>query len=313
MNKRVIKYRAYKALIESDLSSEQKTFLVEAGFLEKVARFFGLLPDKDSMPQDLQTIFSNEDYGKQIALSKRNIDREIENIKKVVKSAGGSEQSVYDILNLTLKDSEIPPKEVSNPPDPKRPPEIKAKKKEEVPESTSLDKLKRKDPKALTNILVTAVAKLAGQDVEKARTEADEKNVDVVKALKAFAQQISNKVGVPADKCKKIIDRLINNDFLISGKLEESRIFSGKDAQFLIERWSKLAKLSVLTEAPGDEDKKDDPKVEGDPALRKKYEKVLADYDRYDILYDDKEEINAAQILDILKTIDETGVIQVDK
>jgi len=297
MNKSVIKYKLYQTLLESDLTSEQKTALLEASFLQKVADFFGA--GTDVLTKDLKALFANNKLARRAATAKKNIAKEIDELKSIAKDAGVSDEAVYDMLNLTLKDKGVSPAEVASPP------------KAEQSGGTSGDssggvkpgKPIESTPEAVPT-LAKAAGEAAGQDPEKAAEQAAEKKVDAPKATEVLAKAISGVSKVDAGKVSKILGFLIKNNHMVA---EGRRIMSvdikkaiveitrRQNDKIMLERWNSMSGIKQILNEDVDEGKK------------KKFEDVLEDIRKAF----KPEELSDDDILNVVIALDDLDSIQI--
>jgi hypothetical protein len=286
----------YQTLLETDLSSEQKTALVEAGFLQKVADFFGA--GKDVLTKDLKALFANNKLARRAATAKKNISKEIDELKAIAKDAGVSDEAVYDMLNLTLKSKDVSPQEVASMPKPDNT-GGGSKTQTGISPGKPVD---IKSPEAVPT-LAKAAGEAAGQDPQKAADQAEEKKVDAPKATEVLAKAISNSSKVDAGKVAKILGFLIKNNHMIA---EGRRVMSTdiKKAiievekrnreNSLLERWNSMSGLSLINE-------------EVDEVKKKKFEDVLDDVRKAF----KAEEMSDDEILNVIIALDDLNSIQI--
>lgn len=246
MNNSALKYRAYKALLESDLTDEQKNRLVEAGIFQKIADFFGA--GKDVLTTDLKKIFSNNKYNRRAATAKKNIEKEIDELKAIAKDAGVSEEAVYDMLNLTLKAKDVSPEEVASPPksgtgggdsssggsqqlQPGK--AVKAN----VGDASSKPAAETPAGALVTNMLANA----SGADPQKAIDQAKEKDVPFQKAYKNLINKVAEESEEEVVTVKKVLDWLLDNEKIVP----TTKVAFGESARrgddLIFERWRRLA------------------------------------------------------------------------
>jgi hypothetical protein len=247
MNNSAIKYRAYKALLESDLTDEQKNRLVEAGIFQKIADFFGA--GKDVLTTDLKKIFSNNKYNRRAATAKKNIEKEIDELKSIAKDAGVSEEAVYDMLNLTLKAKDVSPEQVASPPkadgggdsggsggggsqlQPGK--AVRAN----VGDASSKPAAETPAGALVTNMLANA----SGADPQKAIDQAKEKDVPFQKAYKNLVNKVAEESEEEVVTVKKVLDWLLDNEKIVP----TTKVAFGESARrsddLIFERWGRLA------------------------------------------------------------------------
>ena len=299
MNNSALKYRAYKALLESDLTSDQKSSLMEANFLQKVADFFGA--GKDVLTTDLKKIFSNNKYNRRAATAKKNIEKEIDELKSIAKEAGVSEEAVYDMLNLTLKDKGVSPAEVASPPKPAQ----GGTSGGESPSGSGVapGKPVEATPEAVPT-LAKAAGEAAGQDPEKAAEQAAEKKVDAPKATEVLAKAISSVSKVDPGKVSKILGFLIKNNHMVAEgrrvmsvdiKKAVSELSKRHNDNLMIERWNSMSGIKQVLKEEADEGKK------------KKFEDVLDDVRKAF----KPEELSDDEILNVIIALDDLQSIQI--
>jgi nucleotide-binding universal stress UspA family protein len=276
MNRDALRYSTYRALLEADLTTEDRNKLIEAGMLDKVMDFFGA--SKDTMQQfggGIKKMFSDAKYARRTATAKKNIEKELNDLKALAKDAGQDEAVVYQVLNLILKDAGVNAEEVASPP--KSEGGSSSSEKSQTPSGSPV---KASEPESAVPTIAAAAAQAAGQDPEKAKAQAEEKKVDVPKATQVLAKAVSATAKVDAGKVAKIIDFLVkNNHMLAEGRrpvsfdmLSAAREVSSRNSQVLtLERWNLMAGMSILVEeaAPNDAKKKKFEDVIGD--IRKQF------------------------------------------
>jgi len=174
MNDSALKYRAYKALLEADITDEQRQKLIEANIFQKISDFFGA--GKDTLTTDLKKIFQNNKLNRRAATAKKNIEKEIAELKDIAKEAGVSEEAVYDMLNLTLKGSSVSPEEVASPPKADSGGESGTGGSSGAKPGTTVDTSK---PRAAVPAIAAAAAEISGKNPEEAKAQAEENKVDV--------------------------------------------------------------------------------------------------------------------------------------
>lgn len=299
MNKSVFKYKLYQSLLESDLTTEQKMSLVEAGFLQKVADFFGA--GKDVLTKDLKALFANNKLARRAATAKKNIAKEIDELKAIAKDAGVSDEAVYDMLNLTLKDKGVSPQEVATPPKAESSGGSADKSSGEgTPPGKPVDV---KSPEAVPT-LAKAAGEAAGQDPEKAASQAEEKKVDAPKATEVLAKAISGVSKVDAGKVSKILGFLIKNNHMVA---EGRRVMSvdikkaivelnkRHNDKIVLERWNSMSGIKQILNEEVDEGKK------------KKFEDVMDDIRKAF----KPEELSDDDILNVIIALDDLDSIQI--
>lgn len=287
MNNSALKYRAYKALLESDLTDEQKNRLVEAGIFQKIADFFGA--GKDVLTTDLKKIFSNNKYNRRAATAKKNIEKEIDELKAIAKDAGVSDEAVYDMLNLTLKAKDVSPEEVASPPKASAPEDSgqgggnqqlqpgKAP-KVDLGDASSKPAAQTSAGALVTNMLANA----SGADPQKALDQAKEKDVPFQKAYKNLVNKVAEESEEEVSTVKKVLDWLLDNEKIVPTTKVAFGESSLKGDKLIFERWGRLA--GVIKESSesldelsnekevgtGDSADKGKPGEEGQPAAEEK-------------------------------------------
>ena len=297
MNQSALKYRAYKALLELDLSDTQRNKLIEANIFQKIADFFGA--GTDTLTTDLKKIFKNNNLNRRAASAKKNIEKEIDELKSIAKDAGVSEEAVYDMLNLTLKSKNVSPAEVASPPKIDQ----GSAKDSTTPGIPSGKPVDDKNPESIST-LVRAAAQAAGQDPEKASEQAEEKKVDVPKATQVLAKAISSVSKVDAGKVSKIIDFLIKNNHMIAEgqkNISSSNIQNASkelknrwNNKITLERWNVMSGVGKILFESKEEAKKKFSNVTDE--VRKSFK---------------PEELSDEDILGVLMALDDLDSIQI--
>lgn len=300
MNNSALKYHAYKALLEADITDEQRNKLIEANIFQKIADFFGA--GKDTLTTDLKKIFQNNKLNRRAATAKKNIEKEIDELKAIAKEAGVSDEAVYDMLNLTLNAKNVSPSEVASPP----------KTDSSSSEGGGEGGVKpgapvaSAPPEAQVPFIARAAARAAGQDPEKAAEQAQEKKVDAPKATAVLAKALSKSAGVDVAKVEKVLNFLIQNKHMVAeGRkvttqhiLKAAAEISKKtNDKMIMEKWNSLSGLNILKE-------------EGnpvDPAKKKKFSDVLNDL-RKSFKEEEMSDEDLLKIVDALDGLEDVAV-----
>lgn len=302
MNNSAIKYHAYKALLEADITEEQRNKLIEANIFQKIADFFGA--GKDTLTTDLKKIFQNNKLNRRAATAKKNIEKEIDELKAIAKEAGVSDEAVYDMLNLTLNAKNVSPSEVASPP--------KA-------DSSSSEgggagggvksgaPVASAPPEAQVPFIARAAARAAGQDPEKAAEQAQEKKVDAPKATAVLAKALSKSAGVDVTKVEKVLNFLIQNKHMVAEGRKvttqhilkaASEISKKNNDKIIMEKWNSLSGLNMLKEEEG---------KPVDPAKKKKFSDVLNDL-RKSFKEEEMSDEDLLKIVDALDGLEDVAV-----
>lgn len=242
--------RVRRLVREGRLSSTQAGRLEEAGFFQKIVDFFGAA--SDTVTGDLKKVFQNNKVNRRAATAKKNIQKEIEELKAIAKEAGVSEDAVMQMLNLTFKDAGVDPTQVSSAP-------VASTRDEDEAETAAPAKPLAPDSKASVAPLAAAAAQAAGQDPQKAQQQAAEKGIDVPKVTQVLAKAVASSAGTPVELTGKVIDwlmknkhmqaeggRALDNATLLEAAREAAQLARGSRLQ---ERWGMLAGLPILEEA----------------------------------------------------------------
>lgn len=113
MNKKALEYVAYKAILEADITAEQKQRLIEIGLFQRVAAFLGAGKDTAG---SMKKLFNDKRYARQSAAAVQNIEKELTSIMDAAEAATGSRDVVYDILKAILEKKGMQPGKVASPP-----------------------------------------------------------------------------------------------------------------------------------------------------------------------------------------------------
>jgi len=268
-----LRYKTYQALLEVDLTSAQRQSLIEAGIIDKVLDFFGA--GKDALTKyggGLKKMFSDSKYARRSATAKKNIEKELKDLKSVAKDAGQDESVVYQILNMILADAGVDPKVVGNPPtadgsDGGGQPAASTG----LPSGTPI----KLDSKNATTTFAKINANVTGEDPKKVADDAMTQKMSPEKMSVLTMKNIAKQTGVKYDAVDAVFKALIDSGHLVAeGKLPLTRsslLRMCKEVQVLeeqclfAERWQYLAGLneSLLVER------------EMGPGAQKYYEEIL--------------------------------------
>jgi len=307
MNRTSLQYKAYKALLETNLTTHERNTLLEAGILQKVADFFGATGDAASMMTGgVKKIFADAKLGRRSATAKKNIEKELNDLKSIAKSAGQDESVVYNILNMILNDAGIKPNEVASPPAASGGNDKEAAADTTGKSGAPVDPAK---PETAVPAVVAAAAEIAGKDPEKEKEAAEKSDVGIDKALSVISGIIAKNTKV--DKAPEIVSYLFKNKMIqFEGRrniytadlrLIEQRLSQRFDEIYLMERWNKMALLTEAEPPAGD-------KASGDDAVppeAKKFAKLI------DKLVGRFKGVKKAQIAAVLTALDDTKGLKV--
>jgi hypothetical protein len=307
MNRSSIQYRAYKALLESNLTSRERESLLEAGILQKVADFFGATGETAKMMTGgVKKIFADAKLGRRSATAKKNIEKELNDLKAIAKDAGQDDSVVYNILNMILSDSGMKPDQVAAPPAASSGGNTSTGSESETKPGAPVDP---GQPESAVPTIAAAAAQAAGQDPAKAKEQAAEKKVDLPKATQVLAKAVSSIAKVDAAKTQQIVDFLIKNKHMVAeGRrvMTPDVVNAAREAitrvrsTIMLERWSSLA--GVLTEADPKDSGGGDDEV---PKEAQQWSKLI------DQIVGRLKGVKKKEIAAVLKSLDDLGSIQI--
>lgn len=286
-------YKIYQVLLESDLTDEEKQALVEVGFLQKLKSVFSGV---GAIPKSIADTFKSGMYNVQLVAAKNNIEKEVDELRKIAGKLGKGEEFVNQFLNALMKSAGVSPAAVAQAPAKAEETSSEAAPAAEVKPGTKVDAAK---PAEAVPALAQAAAQVAGQDPEAAVAQAEEKKVDLPKVTQVLAKAIAQKTKSNVASVAKVIDYLIKNNHMVtegsdfSGAVEQLNASAEND--IVLERWNKMAGL--LTEA--------EEKV--DPADYNKFKNIIAKV-RNDI---PEEEVSDEDLIQVLATLDDLDSIQI--
>lgn len=296
MENSALRYKLYRILLESDLSNDQRDFILESWF-DNLKAWLGAA--KDVGQTNIGKMFADKKYSRRIKVAADNITKEIQGLRDVAKDAGRSDEEVYEMLNAILSGAGAEPEKIE-----------KAAESPSTPETDSKGSAEGQvapgapvqfNPSSVST-LVKAAAQASGQDPEEVAAKAEEKKIDAQKATEALAKAISIISKVEAGKVLKIVNFLIKNKHMVvEGRAVKTadlrkavnEILKIKNDYLLIERWSAISGIPLLEqEAVPEEVKKKFIDLKSD--IRDSFdEKELSDDDILGVLWrlDDLESI----------------------
>lgn len=309
LNESAVRYLAYQVMLESGLSARERDRLVEAGIMDKVLSFLGAGADTaKSLGGAATQLFKNAEFARRMVSAEKAISKEVDDLKALASKAGQPEEAVYGILSKILEKAGAPAKDLASPP---------------TPDAGSSGAAAAGEPKAGTPVdpgkpeqavpaIAAAAAELSGQDPEKAKEQAEEKKVDIGKALDVISGVISKMTKV--DAAKDIVDFLFKNKKI---QFEGRRVFAADlpviarrlsenlEEMLVMERWGKLASLIVEAEPAAGGDKGKDAKGDEVPPEAKKFISLIDD------LVGRFKGVKKGQIASVLTALDDTKGLKV--
>lgn len=301
MENSALRYKIYRVLLESDLTSEQREVILE-GWFDNLKSWLGAV--KDTGATDVGKIFKNAKYQRRVKVAADNISKEVDGLKAIAKDAGVSEEVAFELLNSILSGVGAEPSKI-----------------EKAAESPSVsggsvstssaaqggvksgETVTTSNPNAVTT-LVRAAAAATNQNPDKVVAQAEEKKINVPKATEVLAKAISSVSKVDAGKVSKILGFLIKNNHMVA---EGRRVMSVdiKKAVFelakrhndnlILERWNSISGIKQVLKEEADEGKK------------KKFEDVLDDVRKAF----KPEELSDDDIYNVIIALDDLDNIQI--
>lgn len=261
MNKKSIEYKVYKALLESNLSYDQQQLLIEAGFLEKIADFFGA--GADTLSTNIKKIFNDNKFARRSARSKQAIEKELDELKSVAKDAGAPEEAVYEILHLILKDAGLKPAQLATAP---QTASSGAQSSKPIASGQPVTAAAADKNEQLLQQILQALGELKGMSADAAAKKAAEAaaaGATPEKATDEMVRAIAAMTKVKEENVEKIYAWLQGKGHIVVGNvknesagrrwsapllLERARAYNSSfDDSLLCERWQALAGLPADT------------------------------------------------------------------
>lgn len=267
MNKKALEYEVYKAILETDLTSEQKQRLIEVGIFQKIAGWLGA--GKDALTKDMSKFFADRKYGQFAAKAMQNIEKELESIKAAAKDATGNEGVVYDILKAILEKQGMSPQQVASGSGSEKAAEGGASgggKPVSSGQPVTMSAAGSNDQLLLQ--VLKAVLELKGVTGDKADEDAKEAldKATPEKALGEMVGAISGMTGVAQDKVQKVYKWLEDNKHIKVDEVKAENfrrnlkpILKRKSSRLplmnenMTQRWQKLAGILIMEGPATDE------------------------------------------------------------
>jgi len=252
MNRNALKYQAYQALLESSIPSHTKQKLIEAGFLQKVAAFFGAGGETaKELTAGVRKIFADKKLGRRSAVAKTNIEKELEELKAIAKTAGVSEESVYDILHLILKEKGMNPASVADSPTGGGgAPQAGGAQPGVQPAVITVQSLTQNP-----QVAAPLVAAVTGKDVQAVAGQLESKPPSAAKITDLVAKAAAKETGIKPEIVSKAIQALIKaGELKLESKKRRSTNVIAEQSGLIFERWQQLAgvRSGLLVERDAD-------------------------------------------------------------
>jgi len=232
MNKNAsLDYRIYQTLIESDLTDEQKQYLIEVGIGQTLKSVWGGLK---AIPSAVADVFKSGMYNVQLQAAQINIQKELEELKKIGKKLGKGDEFVNEFLFTLMKGAGVNPSAVASSGSGAAGPAATGGSGQLQPGT----KISASDNDVLIQALSQVLANITGKPAEEVQQQAQDKKIDAVKMTSVVATQASEKLGVPAQTVQKVVNALIK-----TGHLVMESVAKQTNDSILIERWQRLAGL----------------------------------------------------------------------
>ena len=249
MNKQAaIQYKAYKLLLESDLTTEQREALIEIGFIDKIKSFFGAGAEVGG---DLAKVFKDKTYQKQLVASQKNIKKELEDLKAIGAKVGMGDDFVNQFLQSLMSGAGLDPAKVASakPTDGEAKSEAGATGEEAKPGTSVTPETLEKNPEVATKVIAAAT----GRPEEQVAAEIEKKKPDAAALTKLFSTAVAKLSNQKPDLVSKVLGALLSKGHIkLEGKTVNTRsalIKMTKEAHTLCEnvavmdRWQTLAGL----------------------------------------------------------------------
>jgi|LauGreDrversion4_2_1035121.scaffolds.fasta_scaffold09779_8 hypothetical protein len=250
LNESAVKYIAYQVMLESGLTASERDRLFEAGIMDKVIGWLGAGTDTvKKLGGAAAQLFKNSEFTRRMVSAEQAIGKEIDDLKALAGKAGQPEEAVYGILKQILDKAGAPSAQIENPPAPAAQPASGGDTARPAA-GTPVDPGK---PEVAVPAIAGAAAEISGQDPDKAKEQAEEKGVDIGKALGVIGDVLVKVTKV--DAAKDIVDYLFKNKkiqfegrrriFSADLPVIAKRIAEQYDGMLVMERWGALANLIV--------------------------------------------------------------------
>jgi len=205
MNRKILEYKAYQMLLESNLTDRQRQILIEANILQRIGDFFGAA--KDWVDSPLGTLFSDKKLGRRMQTSLGNVKKEVDQLKDIAREAQKDEKEIVAaFISGILKQEGITSSDLNK--------SSNTSGNSNQEQSVSSDELPAGKKISTTNknelrqALVQLLADITGKPIENVADETNKKSIDVKSLVSTIAKQASSKINVPADKISKVVEIL---------------------------------------------------------------------------------------------------------
>ena len=282
MENSALRYKIYRVLLESDLTSKQREVVLE-GWFDNLKDWLGAA--KDTGKTDVGKIFADNKYNRRVKTVANNITKEIEGLKAVAKDAGVPEEVALELLNSILKGAGADPAKIETAADS---PSTSGGEGSTGGSggSSGGGGVTTVTADTLTSNPAAAAAlsaAVSGRSAADAAAAAEQKKTNPKDMVKDWISGIAKGSGVDEAKTKKIVKALLDGEHIkidlsslaeslrrIKKVLAERKSFVTRRDPIL-ERWQKLAGLSQLNEGPATDDIVDglkSKKIKNDDDLR---------------------------------------------
>ena len=225
-------YKIYQTLIESDLTDDQKQYLVEIGLGQMLKSVWGGIK---AIPASVADVFKSGMYNVQLVAAQENIKKEVDELRKIGQKLGKGDAFVNEFLYAIMKGAGLNPSAVGA---------VGAASSAGGQQGSTLapgTKIDASDNDALIQALAQILSNITGKPAEEVQQQAQEKKVNSTKMSSVVSVQAAEKIGVPAPTVQKVVSALIK-----TGHLAMEDVRTQNSDSILTERWQKLAGL--LTE-----------------------------------------------------------------
>jgi len=203
---RVIKYKAYTALLEGRINQREHDVLVELGFLDKVKSFFG---GGMEVGGDLAKLFKDKVAQKQLQLAKDNIAKAVADLKSIASKAGVDESVINEFLKGVLDEAGADPAEIASA-KPSGGEAGEAGGAEAKPGTPVTADAVKQNPAVLTRV----VADATGKPEEAVAAELEKKKPDVAALSAVLGNAIGKSAGVDGKIVTDVVKVLIDKGHL---------------------------------------------------------------------------------------------------
>ena len=229
MSQNAAKYKAYKFLLESDISPQHRDLMLEKlGIFQQLKSFFG---GAKEMGGEMLDVVKNKAYQKQLVMAQQNMEEALQDLRDIAKKAGKDDAFVNALLQSFLKGSGVDPSAIAS-----------ASPSGEGGGESGGDSGGGQlvvTPKTIAKTVVAAplIAAVTDKDVGAVVTQVEKQKPNPATITGMIASAAAKSTGVDEKIALKAVQALVK-----SGKLKaESRFRDREGLPLVFERWQQLA------------------------------------------------------------------------